>query len=100
LKGRLAISLLAFFSHYYLQKHDKNQCWCIGASGKSIFVPNTFDLLNKKFMERNDLPLTENSDLEFDRNFKPKGAIAFFILLVILGAVIWYGIYFLMLSRA
>jgi hypothetical protein len=35
----------------------------------------------------------------FDKNFKPKGAIAFFILLVILGLIIWYGIYFLMLER-
>jgi hypothetical protein len=51
-------------------------------------------------MERTDLPAQENAEFEFDRNFKPKGAIAFFILLVILGAVIWYGIYFLMLERA
>jgi len=36
----------------------------------------------------------------FDRNFKPKGAIAFFVLMVILGLIIWYGIYFLMLARA
>jgi len=45
-----------------------------------------------------DLPDTEK-DLAFDRNFKPKGAIAFFVLLVLLGMVIWYGIYFLMLER-
>ena len=38
-------------------------------------------------------------DAEFDKNFKPKGAIAFFILLLLLGAVIWYGIYFIMLSH-
>jgi hypothetical protein len=38
-------------------------------------------------------------DQAFDRNFKPRGAIAFFILLVLLGMVIWYGIYFLMLER-
>ena len=36
---------------------------------------------------------------EFDRNFKPRGAIAFFLLLILLGMVIWYGIYFLMLDR-
>lgn len=36
---------------------------------------------------------------DFDRNFKPRGAIAFFIVLVLLGMVIWYGIYFLMLDR-
>ena len=34
-----------------------------------------------------------------DKNFKPKGAIAFFILLILLALIIWYGIYFLMLSR-
>lgn len=48
---------------------------------------------------------TENSqvsvtaDRQFDKDFKPKGAITFFILLVILGLIIWYGIYFLMLER-
>lgn len=40
------------------------------------------------------------NEAEFDRNFKPKGAIAFFVLMVMLGLVIWYGIYFLMLARA
>ena len=42
------------------------------------------------------LPLPDD---EFDRKFKPKGAIAFFILLVILGLLIWFGIYFLMMER-
>lgn len=51
-------------------------------------------------MERTDLTSAEKTELEFDRNFKPKGAIAFFIILVILGLIIWYGIYFLMLERA
>jgi len=37
---------------------------------------------------------------KFDQAFKPKGAIAFFIIMVIVGIVIWYGIYFLMLQRA
>jgi hypothetical protein len=36
---------------------------------------------------------------QFDKSFKPKGAIAFFVLLVILGLIVWYGIYFLMLQR-
>jgi len=40
-----------------------------------------------------------NTEQEFDKQFKPKGAIAFFILLIILGLIIWYGIYFLMLER-
>ena len=43
---------------------------------------------------------TQLSEQEFDQQFKPKGAVAFFILLVILGLIIWYGIYFLMLARA
>jgi hypothetical protein len=41
-----------------------------------------------------------NATDQFDRDFKPSGAIAFFVLLVILGLIIWYGIYFLMLHRA
>ena len=40
------------------------------------------------------------SEEQFDKEFKPKGAVAFFVLLVILGLIIWYGIYFLMLARA
>lgn len=44
--------------------------------------------------------LTDTSpDQQFDKDFQPKGAIAFFVLLVILGLIIWFGIYFLMLSR-
>ena len=39
------------------------------------------------------------ADEKFDKNFKPKGAVAFFVLLIILGLIIWYGIYFLMLER-
>jgi hypothetical protein len=38
-------------------------------------------------------------DQDFDRSFKPKGALAFFAVLVALGLIIWFGIYFLMLSR-
>ncbi|RZL15067.1 MAG: cytochrome c oxidase subunit 2A [Pedobacter sp.] len=39
------------------------------------------------------------SSQDFDKNFKPKGAIAFFLLLITLGLIIWFGIYFLMLDR-
>jgi hypothetical protein len=41
--------------------------------------------------------------MESSRNndkFFPKGAIAFFILLVILSLGFWYGIYFLMIQRS
>jgi hypothetical protein len=48
--------------------------------------------------ESENFPVFDKESV-FDRNFKPKGAIAFFILLVILGMIIWYGIYFLMLER-
>lgn len=52
-------------------------------------------------MEKNELQTSRSiSELEFDRNFKPRGAIAFFLLLVVLGLIIWYGIYLLMLQRA
>ncbi len=34
------------------------------------------------------------------QKFFPKGAIAFFVLLVILTLAFWYGIYFLMINRA
>lgn len=51
--------------------------------------------------KQDDMKQTLNTldEEEFDRHFKPKGAIAFFVLLVILALIIWYGIYFLMLSR-
>jgi hypothetical protein len=48
--------------------------------------------------QTSNLPDTPQEQ-QFDQNFKPKGAIAFFILLVILGAIIWYGIYLIMLDR-
>lgn len=52
-------------------------------------------------IQQNQQPASPQFDeAAFDRNFKPKGAIAFFILLIILGLIIWYGIYFLMLQRA
>ena len=51
-------------------------------------------------MQTNDSQATENPMAEpFDKNFRPKGAVAFFLLLILLGIVIWFGIYFLMLER-
>ncbi|MET0298412.1 MAG: hypothetical protein ABW036_01580 [Flavitalea sp.] len=35
----------------------------------------------------------------FDKNFKPAGAIAFFLLLCLLGAIIYFGIYLVMINR-
>ena len=34
-----------------------------------------------------------------DEKFKPKGALAFFALLLLLTGVIWYGIYYIQLTR-
>ncbi len=45
------------------------------------------------------VPAQKIPDEAFDKAFKPKGAVAFFVLLILLGMVIWFGIYFLMLSR-
>ncbi|HVG13580.1 MAG TPA: cytochrome c oxidase subunit 2A [Chitinophagaceae bacterium] len=50
-------------------------------------------------METIQSPATTTPEERFDKSFKPKGAFAFFILLVILGLIIWFGIYFLMLER-
>ena len=41
-----------------------------------------------------------SKEKKFDEKFKPKGAIAFFILLVLLGLFIWFSIYYLMLARS
>jgi hypothetical protein len=57
-----------------------------------------FCLQNNK-MNESELNQVKMEDESFDREFKPRGAIAFFIVLVFLGMVIWYGIYFLMLDR-
>jgi hypothetical protein len=50
-------------------------------------------------MNQSELVQDKEADQGFDRDFKPVGAIAFFVLLVLLGMTIWYGIYFLMLDR-
>lgn len=34
-----------------------------------------------------------------DEKFKPKGAIAFFVVLMLICAVIWFGIYYMQLTR-
>lgn len=57
-----------------------------------------FCYLNKLMEQIQDL-LSSEAEKQFDRDFKPRGAILFFILLILLGLIIWYGIYFLMLER-
>ncbi|HVY73252.1 MAG TPA: hypothetical protein VG890_00390 [Puia sp.] len=44
-------------------------------------------------------PADPLEEAEFDRRFKPKGALVFFILFTLVGLIIWFGIYFLMLGR-
>jgi hypothetical protein len=62
-----------------------------------LLQPKIFDMQTTEMVQR-DAPQISQEE-EFDKNFKPRGAIAFFILLVLLGAFIWYGIYFIMLGR-
>ena len=50
-------------------------------------------------MNPSDPRYIAESNEAFDKNFKPRGAIVFFVLLILLGMLIWYGIYFLMLDR-
>lgn len=38
-------------------------------------------------------------ETEVDEKFKPKGAIAFFVLLLLICAAIWYSIYYIQLTR-
>lgn len=45
-----------------------------------------------------NIPAENPPEQEID--FKPKGAIAFFSVLILLGLIIWFGIYFIMLSRS
>jgi hypothetical protein len=33
-------------------------------------------------------------------SFKPKGAIAFFIVLILMTLALWYGLYFFMVNKA
>lgn len=56
----------------------------------------------EEFVVPNNLLIKETDQKppdQFDKTFKPKGAIAFFVLLVLLGLFIWFSIYYLMLSR-
>ncbi len=40
-----------------------------------------------------------NEELENDEGFQPKGAIAFFVVLMVLFTIIWFALYFEMLGR-
>jgi len=37
--------------------------------------------------------------METDQKFVPLGAISFFIILLVLAAIIWFGIYYIMITR-
>ena len=43
-------------------------------------------------------PRSVNKEVS-DEKFRPKGAIAFFIVLLIICAAIWYGVYYIQLTR-
>lgn len=46
-----------------------------------------------------DKKMDSTEEHAFDEKFKPKGAMAFFVVLMLICAVIWYGIYYISLSR-
>lgn len=46
-----------------------------------------------------EMSKTTNMESPNEEKFVPKGAMAFFILLVILALLFWYGIYLLMIDR-
>lgn len=50
-----------------------------------------------KSLTINNMLMEPNQD--FPEKFVPRGAMAFFMLLVIAALIIWFGIYFLMLYR-
>lgn len=41
----------------------------------------------------------EQKETDHEEEFKPKGAVAFFIVLIILFSLMWFGLYFEMLGR-
>gem|GEM_PF-4622973 len=60
-------------------------------------MQQTTAINNLRVGTRASAPMTEE---QFDSSFKPRGAMAFFVLLILLCGITWYGIYLLMLSRA
>lgn len=67
--------------------------------GAGIVLPQ-LNLIQMEILQREKSPVKQqDDDAQFDRDFKPKGAFAFFLLLVLVGLIIWFGIYFLMLGR-
>lgn len=40
-----------------------------------------------------------NKDTEHDEEFRPKGAVAFFILLMVFFSVVWFALYFELMGR-
>lgn len=82
---------------YNLKRMDNQK---IGTSGGTLINdPGTEQSLQKNLPGHSGVSSLETSDEAFDLAFRPKGAVMFFALLIILGMVIWFGIYFLMLSR-
>ena len=56
------------------------------------------EVLNKP-KQSFDQPAANTDLINTEEKFIPKGAIAFFFVLIIMALAIWYGIYFLMLER-
>jgi hypothetical protein len=84
------------------RKPDKSHVLFTALSCTGGSCPGSF-ALQKFFMEvqkrSSPYEMTADEEQQFDAGFRPKGAMAFFILLVILGIIIWYGIYLIMAAR-
>jgi hypothetical protein len=98
-------------------KYDFNHVCPLRRSALSFSIADSFVSLNLHMEQPENLqpvnaadasllqklpgrkPPVQFDEANFDKNFKPRGAIAFFILLVILGLIIWFGVYLIMLQR-
>jgi hypothetical protein len=69
-------------------QHDKNHVARMSSSAFCHVSPDSFVRVNKKLMESPN-----------EEKFVPKGAMAFFVCLVLLALAFWYGIYLLMIDR-
>jgi len=81
-------------------KADENQFSPAGTSSvpahrKNIFTPS--NALKMEDIEQETILVAGGSSTE--NEFRPTGAVAFFIVLILLSLATWFGIYLLMLQR-
>ena len=82
---------------------DDNQATSYPVSAATLWRTATFGSEKQHYMQietTSKAETPESRDPEPELRFFPSGAIVFFILLVILALLFWYGIYFLMIKRS